>query len=67
MLEPLVITHLDTYQVEHTVLHRHFHALPTPGLGTLVECRQNSRDQWIPEPVSPICAPVHRGGPSSDP
>src|SRR4249919_1957623 len=44
MLEPLVITHLDPDQVEHTVLHRHFHALPTPGLRTLVERRQNGRD-----------------------
>src|SRR4029453_8932924 len=34
---------LDPYQVEHTVLHRHFHALPTPGLGTLIERRQNGR------------------------
>src|SRR5262252_7751969 len=43
MLEPLVVTHLDTYQIEHTVLHSHFHTLPMPSLRTLIERRQNSR------------------------
>src|SRR5712691_5097680 len=50
MLQPLVVTHLDAYQVEHTVLHGYFHALPTPTLGAVIERRQNGRHHMDTRP-----------------
>ena len=66
VFETLLVAHLDPAQIQHRIDHRHLHPLASAGALALEQRRQDARTtRCTPVPLSPICAPVTVGGPSS--